>query len=95
MVSAAQSAFVNSMMQWLAISAPSVNPLVVLGTGATQLRAVFPPDVVPGILVAYMAGIKAALALALAAVGLSSVVTLFSNFKRMNVETLKLGGLAA
>ncbi|EAQ86359.1 hypothetical protein CHGG_07612 [Chaetomium globosum CBS 148.51] len=62
LVSAAQSAFVNRMVQELASSAPSVNPLMVLGTGATQLREVFPADVVPGVLVAYMAGIKTALA---------------------------------
>jgi hypothetical protein len=95
MVSAAQSAFVNTMVQRLATSAPSVNPIVVLGTGATQLRAVFPADVVPGVLVAYMDGIKTALALALASVGLAFVVSLFSNFKRMNTETLKLAGSAA
>jgi NADH:ubiquinone oxidoreductase subunit K len=42
-----------------------------------------------------MDGIKTALALALASVGLAFVVSLFSNFKRMNTETLKLAGSAA
>ena len=95
MVSAAQSAFVNTMLNRLVTSAPTVNPLVVLGTGATQIRAVFAADEIPGILVAYMAGIKTALAIALGAVGVAFVVSLFSNFKRLNTETLKTAGAAA
>lgn len=83
------------MVQRLATSAPSVSPLMVLGTGATQLRAVFPAEAVPGILVAYMAGIKTAMALAVGSVGVAFVVSLFSNFKRLNRETLKAAGGAA
>jgi MFS family permease len=95
LVSAAQSAFVNTMLNRLATSAPQVSPLKLLGTGATQLRAVFPPEQVPGILVAYMAGIKTALALAIAAVGLAFVVSLFNNWRRLNTDALKGAGGAA
>jgi len=94
-VSAAQSAFVNTMVNRLATSAPDVNPLVVLGTGATQIRQLFPAEQVPGILVAYMAGIQTALALALGAVGVSFVVSLFSNFKRLSRNELKAASGAA
>ncbi|KAG7289157.1 hypothetical protein NEMBOFW57_005520 [Staphylotrichum longicolle] len=90
-VSAAQSAFVNTMLNRLATSAPAVNPLAVLATGATQIRQMFPAEQVPGILVAYMAGIQTALALALGAVGVSFVVSLFSNFKRLNRNSVKAG----
>jgi hypothetical protein len=83
------------MLNRLAESAPTVNPMVVLGTGATQIRAVFAADEIPGILVAYMAGIKTALAIALGAVGVSFVIVLFSNFKRLNTEALKTAGAAA
>ncbi|KAK4157152.1 hypothetical protein C8A00DRAFT_40385 [Chaetomidium leptoderma] len=90
-VSAAQSAFVNTMMNRLATSAPTVNPLMLLSTGATQIRQVFPAEVVPGILVAYMAGIKTALAIAVGAVGVAFVVSLFSNFKRLNSDVAMPG----
>jgi hypothetical protein len=84
------------MLARLATSAPDVDPLVLLGTGATQIRAVFPAEAVPGILVAYMAGIKTALALAVGAVGVSFVVSLFGNFGRLNRETMRVqaGGAA-
>lgn len=91
-VSAAQSAFVNQMVHKLATSAPDVDPRVLLGTGATQIRAVFGPEQVPGILAAYMAGIKTALAIATAAVGASFVVSLFSRFRRLNTAALKNAG---
>ncbi|KAK3901419.1 putative HC-toxin efflux carrier TOXA [Staphylotrichum tortipilum] len=94
-VSAAQSAFVNTMIGRLATSAPDVDPLVLLATGATQIRTVFPPELVPGIIVAYMAGIKTALAIAVGAVGVAFVVSLFSNFKKLNTDSLKNGGGAA
>ena len=43
-----------------------MNPLLVLQTGASELQHVFQPDVLPGVLEAYMVGIKAAFAVALA-----------------------------
>ncbi|KAK4239384.1 major facilitator superfamily domain-containing protein [Achaetomium macrosporum] len=94
-ISAAQSAFVNRMINRLATSAPDVNPLAVVRTGATQIRTVFSPEQVPGILIAYMAGIKTALALAIGAVGLAFVVSWFSNLRRLNTEALKTAGGAA
>jgi hypothetical protein len=83
------------MLNRIATSAPDVNPLVLLGTGATQIRQVFSPEQVPGILIAYMAGIKTALALAIAGVGAAFAVSLFSHFKRLNTEALKGAGGAA
>lgn len=83
------------MIGRLATSAPDVDPLVLLATGATQIRAVFPPEMVPGIIVAYMAGIKTSLAIAVGAVGVAFAVSLFSNFRRLNTEAMKNGGGAA
>ncbi|KAL2017360.1 hypothetical protein VTK56DRAFT_2283 [Thermocarpiscus australiensis] len=94
-VSAGQSAFVNTLVTRLASSAPDVQPLVLLGTGATEIRDVFTPEQVPGILVAYMDGINTALAIAIGAVGLSVVVSLFADFRRFNPEALNGTGGAA
>lgn len=94
-VSAAQAGFVNKMLHTLPTSAPGVNPAMVLATGATQIRTAFPADQIPGILVAYMAGIKVSLAIAIAFVGLATVVILFSPWKRLNREAVKEAGGAA
>ncbi|KAL1889238.1 hypothetical protein Sste5346_008992 [Sporothrix stenoceras] len=95
MLSAAQSAFVNHMVLELPKYAPSVNPLVVIATGATELWTTFPEDVLPGVLKAYMSGLKVAFAIAIAGVGSAFAVSLFSSWKRINPEALKNAGGAA
>ncbi|KAH8878705.1 putative efflux pump antibiotic resistance protein [Thozetella sp. PMI_491] len=63
---AGQSAFVNQLLGALPDSAPGVPPALVLITGASELQNVFPADVLPGVLKAYMVGLKAAFAVAVA-----------------------------
>jgi hypothetical protein len=61
----------------------------VLATGATQLRAVFPANEVSGIVVAYMTGIKTALAIPIGATGVALCVSLFSSWKRLHGAAVK------
>jgi hypothetical protein len=77
----------------LAVYAPDVDPLVVLSTGATQIRNTFPAEQVPGILASYMAGIKTAFAIAIGAVGLSFAIGLFCNYKRLETDQTKTVGM--
>ena len=62
--SAGQSAFLNQLLRELPRTAGSVNSGLVILTGASELHKVFPPEVLPGVLQAYMVGIKAAFAVA-------------------------------
>ncbi|CAK7266677.1 hypothetical protein SEPCBS119000_002151 [Sporothrix epigloea] len=95
MLSAAQSAFVNHMLVELPKKAPLVNPLQVVSTGATDLWSTFAPDVLPGVLEAYMSGIKVAFAITVASVGMAFLISLASSWKRINLEALKNTGGAA
>lgn len=96
MVSAAQAAFVNVLVKVLPRSAPGVDPAAVVGTGAMDLRKFFSPDQVPGILVAYMRGLKIAFAIGLASTGLAFVIiTLFQRWNRLNAAAIAGGGGAA
>ncbi|KAL8991442.1 MAG: hypothetical protein Q9177_000154 [Variospora cf. flavescens] len=52
-VSAAQAAFVNTLIRRLPVTAPGVQPGAVLRAGATELRKTFPPEQIGGILEAY------------------------------------------
>jgi hypothetical protein len=91
--SAAQSGFVNRILTELARTAPNIDPQAVIGTGATQIRHAFPAEQVPAIVLAYMAGIKVTLAIA---VGLTATACLISALvprKRLNVDTVQ-GGAA-
>lgn len=91
-ISGAQSAFVNRMVTQLAKSAPDINPQMVIGTGATQIRHAFPADQVPVIVLAYMAGIKVTFAIVIALAGFTCVLVMFVPRKPLNVEALQGGG---
>ena len=95
MVSAAQAAFVNVLVKDLPTRAPGVDPASVVSTGATDLRSVFSADQVPGILVAYMSGLKSAFAIGLASTGVAFIIiTLFQKWNRLNTAAIA-GGAAA
>jgi hypothetical protein len=57
-ISAAQAGFANKLLKELPIRAPTVNPGLVIATGATDLRKVFNAEELPGILSAFMEGLR-------------------------------------
>ncbi|KAK3377019.1 putative efflux pump antibiotic resistance protein [Lasiosphaeria ovina] len=82
-VSAAQSAFVNRLIATLAETAPNVPPLLVVATGASQLRGVFTGDDLTGVVLAYMSGIRAAFAVAIGMAGVAFLLAFLLPFKRL------------
>lgn len=95
MTSAAQAGFVNVMLNNLPTAAPGVNPALVLGTGATDLRKVFSEDQIPGILVAYMKGLKTSFAIGIASSGIAFIIiVLFQRWNRLNIAAIAGGGAA-
>jgi hypothetical protein len=91
---AAQSGFVNRMISRLAETAPTINPAMVIGTGATQIRRVFSAEEIPAIIVAYMAGVKITLALTVGFTGVACLVSLLVPWKRLNAAAIQGGGIA-
>lgn len=69
--------------------APDVNPAEVIATGATQIRDKFRPDQVHGIVLAYMAGIKVALAIGIAGTGIGLLISVCNRWKRLGMEEAK------
>jgi len=65
-ISAAQAGFTNKMLKELPNKVPSVDPRLVIATGATDLRKVFKADEIPGILAAYMDGLRVPFAICIA-----------------------------
>ncbi len=90
-VAAAQSCFANRLLTTLAKTAPGINPLMVVGTGATEIRHVFPVSDIPGIVLAYMAGIKITFALIVALTGTSCIFAVFVPWRRLNVDMIQGG----
>lgn len=89
MLLAAQSAFDNQMAVALSTYSPGIDPAVVIATGATQLRDVFTAEQVPGIVMAYMKGLKATFLLSIIAGGVAFVVSLSNRWQKLVPETSK------
>ncbi|KAK6074975.1 MFS gliotoxin efflux transporter [Seiridium cupressi] len=82
-LSAAQSAFVNVLINYLMVNAPHIDTAQVVATGATGFRAAFPPDQVAEIIRGYMAGARATFALSIALAGVSFLAAFLVPFKKM------------
>ncbi|KAL1893965.1 hypothetical protein Sste5346_006106 [Sporothrix stenoceras] len=78
-----QAAFVNRLLAVLPKTAPGVEPALVILTGASELRNVFSADVLPGVLDAYMAALKAAFAVGIAFCGVAFLFSFAIPMKRL------------
>ena len=85
-VSAGQTAFANRLLARLPITAPGVDPQSVVQTGATRLRHVFSEDQIPGIIVAYMDGLKITFALTVALAGVALPIALFAKWRNIKPQ---------
>ncbi len=65
-ISAAQAGFANRLVDAAGHYAPGVNSTLVVATGATDIRRVFPQEQVEGIIKAYMDGLKTPFAITIA-----------------------------
>ncbi|KAF1974842.1 putative MFS transporter [Bimuria novae-zelandiae CBS 107.79] len=74
-VSAAQTAFSNKLIASLVKKVPEVNPVQVLAVGATDIRKVFPPELLPGIVESYMDGLKVTFIFIIALWGVATIVS--------------------
>ncbi|KAI8156044.1 putative efflux pump gsfJ [Colletotrichum sp. SAR 10_70] len=87
-VAGAQSGFLVTVLKKVAVYAPSVDPNLVALTGATEIRNAFPADAVPGIIQAYMDGLKVTFAIAIAGAGVSFLISLGSRWGKLNTANL-------
>ncbi|KAK3168518.1 hypothetical protein OEA41_004966 [Lepraria neglecta] len=82
-VAAGQTAFTNRLLARVPVTAPAVKPSLVVATGATQLRSVFSEADLPGVLVAYMDGLKITFALAVALAGITLPIAMLARWRNV------------
>lgn len=87
LVSAAQSAFQNTLLKSLVENAQSVTPQDVLFTGATELRESFSAEQLPGILTSYLNGIKVTFTMATVFAGAAFITSLASKWTNLKSRT--------
>lgn len=62
---------------------PNVDPAKVIATGATEIRSAFTANEIPGIVLSYMSGIKAAFAIAIAGAGVALFASASNRWERL------------
>ncbi|CAO2648117.1 Nn.00g090390.m01.CDS01 [Neocucurbitaria sp. VM-36] len=90
---ASQSGFNNQLVHTAATTAPTVNAGTLLGTGATDIHTAFSADQVPGVLLAYLAGLRVVWAITISLAGVSLLATAGASWKRLHGVTA--GGAVA
>lgn len=93
-VSTAQSIFVNGLIEAVRHNSPDVIPQSVVAVGAAELKEVFTPDQLPGILRSYMTGLKDAYLFAITLAGVAvilAVVTAVWDPRNLKEEREKNG----
>lgn len=82
-VSAGESAFESTLLKQQSATAPWIDPLQVISTGATDVRKVFSPADVPFILRACVRGIQTALIVAIAVAGTCTIIAFGAKWGKM------------
>lgn len=94
-MAAAQAAFVNQIIMKLVAEAPNINSALVISTGASELRDVFTAEQITAIVSAYMAGLKVAYAISIAAAGIAFCLSPFNNFKKIDAHAAEKSSVNA
>lgn len=85
-ISAAQAGWANKMLKIVATDVPGVSPGLVVATGATELRKVFTAEQLPGILQAYMEGIRVPFAIAIASACVTVILSFAPRWEKIKVD---------
>jgi MFS family permease len=89
-VSVDQNVFSNKLVQYVAEYAPSVNPAVVLGAGATGIKQAVDSADIPGVLLAYNDAITQTFVVGAAMAGISIIGSLLVEWKSVKGKTLSM-----
>jgi hypothetical protein len=92
-ISIAQNIFSNGLKSNIPKYAPDVNPETVINAGAAYLRKVISPADLPGVLLAYMDGLKEAFIISIACGAIATICACFVEWK--SVKGKKLAPVAA
>lgn len=83
----------NRLLAVLPTLAPNVNPALVIATGASELHNVFSATDLLGVEQAYMVGLKAAFAVAVAFSGVACLTTFLIPMRKMPTHEGGEGGM--
>jgi len=91
-ISAGQAGWANKMLKEIVVRVPDVNPGLIIATGASELRTVFTPEQLPGILDTYMEGLRVPFAIAIACACVTVILSFAPRWENIKVNAAAAGG---
>ncbi|KAI9750498.1 MAG: hypothetical protein M4579_006448 [Chaenotheca gracillima] len=85
-LAAAQSLLDNILLEKLPYLAPSVDPQAVIRAGASSISSSFPPDAVPGIVQAYLSGLRAIYIMIIALAGTATFAAMANKWGKLKLK---------
>ncbi|TVY38445.1 Aspyridones efflux protein [Lachnellula occidentalis] len=90
-VSIGQNVFANKLVEGLAKYAPTVDPALVLSTGATSIQKSIDPSVLPGVTMAYNSGLTEAYLVATIMASFTIIGSLAIEWKSVKGKKIEMG----
>ncbi|MCJ1314111.1 hypothetical protein MMC25_007791 [Agyrium rufum] len=81
----AQSLLDNLLYTGLPSLAPTVSPAAVINAGATEIRTSFPPEAVPGVVDAYLHGLRGIYILVIAFTGAATLAAMANRWQKLTL----------
>ncbi len=91
-ISVAQNIFSNTLLKQLRENVPQINPVRVISAGATHIRDVVPPRLLPDVLLSFDKAVTTAFILPIAVSGLAALSSLLMEWKSVKGKSLIPGG---
>ena len=85
-ISAAESIFANKLIHHLQVNVPDINPMVVIGPGATRFRSALPLTAIPGVVLSYMQSLHIVFAFATALAGFATIISMIAKWRTIHVR---------
>jgi hypothetical protein len=93
-ISVAQNIFSNTLIKEIPRYTNNIDPAVIIGAGATNIRAVTPPEQLAGVLEAYNIAVTRTFILPIACAGIAALCSLLFEWKSVKGKKLEMGGAA-
>lgn len=93
-ISIAQNIFSNTLIKQIPKFTSGIDPSIIIGAGATNIRAVTPPEQLGGVLEAYNIAVTRTFILPIACAGVACLCSLLFEWKSVKGKKLEMGGTA-
>ncbi|ERF74671.1 hypothetical protein EPUS_00801 [Endocarpon pusillum Z07020] len=93
-ISIAQNIFSNTLISQIPRFTRNIDPAMIIGAGATNIRAVTPPEELPGVLEAYNVAVTRTFILPIACAGVACLCSLLFEWRSVKGKKLEMGAAA-